>query len=216
MVYLTYFPMSEALNRATRAIRDVDLPRMVLDLRELPPEFQGFHPSHDGVLDNATMAEQGFPGNSAERFAALGRIMGYVQEFAAPVPRGEVIPVGYDLAVATVVHLFEDAPGVSRWMQEVFLAQFEANTGQELHAGQHLLMVERLRFDGFADEVVGLRVVQSGPQGPISSTVVDFRVGRLLGVVYIAALGNCERRAAVEHLGHALERKIVRVVLGDL
>jgi hypothetical protein len=50
----------------------------------------------------------------------------------------------------------------------------------------------------------------------VSSTVVDFRVGRLLGVVYIAAFGNCERRAIVERLGQMLERKIVRVVLGDL
>ena len=208
--------MSEALNRATRSIREADLPRMVLDLHELPPEFQGFHPSRDGALDNAIMAEQGFPGNSAESFAALGRITGYVQEFAAPVARGEAIPVGYDLAVASVVHLFEDAQGVSRWMREIFLGQFEANTGRELHSGQHLLMVERLPFQGFSDEVAGLRVLQSGPQGPVSSTVVDFRVGRLLGVVYLATFGNCERRAAVEHLGHALERKIVRVVLGDL
>ena len=208
--------MSEALNRATRSIREGDLPRMVLDLAELPPEFQGFHPSRDGLLDNATMAEQGFPGNSAERFAALGRITGYMQEFAAPVPRGEGIPAGYDLAVATVVHLFEDAPGVSRWMQEIFLGQFEANAGQEVHPDQHLLMVERLPFRGFADEVAGLRVLQSGPQGPVSSTVVDFRVGRVLGVVYLAAFGNCERQAIVERLGHALERKIVRVVLGDL
>jgi hypothetical protein len=208
--------MSEALDRATRSIRDVDLPRMVLDLAELPPEFQGFHPSHDGLLDNATMAEQGFPGNSADSFGALGRITGYVQEFAAPVPRAEAIPVGYDLAVATVVHLFEDAHGVSRWMQEVFLGQFEANAGQEIHPDQHLLMVERLPFQGFSDTAAGLRVLQSGPQGPVSSTVVDFRVGRLLGVVYIAAFGNCERRAVVERLGHALERKIVRVVLGDL
>jgi hypothetical protein len=208
--------MSEALNRATRSIREGDLPRMVLDLDELPPEFQGFHASRDGSLDNAIMAEQGFPGNSAESFTALGRLTGYVQEFAAPVPRGEVIPIGYDLAVATVVHLFEDAEGVSRWMQEIFLGQFEANVGQEIHPDQHLLMVERLLFQGFSDAVVGLRVVQSGPQGPVSSTVVDFRVGRLLGVVYIAAFGNCERRAVVEHLGHVLERKIVRVVLGDL
>jgi hypothetical protein len=208
--------MSEALNRATRSVTETDLPRMVLDLRELPSEFQGFHPARDSVLDNATMAEQGFPGNSAERFAAIGRLTGYVQEFAAPVPRGEVIPVGYDLAVATVAHLFQDAQGVLRWMQEIFLAQFEANVGQETHPGQHLLMVERLPFHGFADEVLGLRVLQSGPQGPLSSTVVDFRVGRLLGVVYIAAFGNCERRAVVERLGHMLERKIVRVVLGDL
>jgi hypothetical protein len=208
--------MSAALNRATRSVTETDLPRMVLDLRELPSEFQGFHPARDSVLDNATMAEQGFPGNSAERFAAIGRLTGYVQEFAAPVPRGEVIPVGYDLAVATVAHLFQDAQGVLRWMQEIFLAQFEANVGQETHPGQHLLMVERLPFHGFADEVLGLRVLQSGPQGPLSSTVVDFRVGRLLGVVYIAAFGNCERRAVVERLGHMLERKIVRVVLGDL
>ena len=208
--------MSEALNRATRSIREGDLPRMVLGLDELPPEFQGFHPSRDGSLDNATMAEQGFPGNSAESFTALGRITGYVQEFAAPVPRGEVLPVGYDLAVATVVHLFEDAQGVSRWMQEIFLEQFTANVGQEIHPDQHLLMVERLPFHGFSDEVAGLRVLQSGPQGPVSSTVVDFRVGRLLGVVYTAAFGNCERQAVVERLGHALERKIVRVVLGDL
>jgi hypothetical protein len=208
--------MSEALNRATRSIREVDLPRMLLDLDELPPEFHGFYASRDEALDNATMAEQGFPGNSAESFAALGRITGYVQEFGAPVPRGEVIPVGYDLAVASVVHLFDDARGVSRWMQEIFLGQFEANAGQEIHSGQYLLMVERLSFEGFADEVAGLRVVQSGPQGPVSSTVVDFRVGRLLGVVYLASFGNCERRAVAERLGHALERKIVRVVLGDL
>jgi hypothetical protein len=210
------FTMSEALNRATRSIRASDLPRMVLDLGELPAEFHGFHPSHEGLLDNATMAEQGFPGNSAESFAALGRIIGYVQEFAAPVPRGEGIPIGYDLAVATVVHLFEEAHGVERWMQEVFLGQFEANAGHEIHLDQYLLMVERLPFGGFSDIVAGLRVLQSGPQGPVSSTVVDFRVGRLLGVVYIAAFGNCERRAVVERLGHALERKIVRVVLGDL
>jgi hypothetical protein len=207
--------MSEALNRATRSIIDTDLPRMVLDLRELPLEFQDFHPTRDGILDNATMAEQGFAGSSAEHFAAIGRLTGYVQEFAAPLPAGEAIRVGYDLAVATVAHLFEDAVGVSRWMQEIFLGQFEANVGQELHPGQHLLMVERLPFEGFSDEVVGLRVLQSGPQGPVSSTVVDFRIGRLLGVVYAAAFGNCERRALVERIGHTFERKIVQVVLGD-
>jgi hypothetical protein len=131
------------------------------------------------------------------------------------VPRGEVIPVGYDIVAATVVHLFEEPQGVSRWMQEIFLGQFEANAGEEIHPNQRLLMVERLPFRGFSDDVVGLRVLQSGPQGPVSSTVVDFRVGRLLGVVYIAAFGNCERQAIVERLGHALERKIVRVVLGE-
>jgi hypothetical protein len=208
--------MSEALNRATRTTREADLPRMVLDQRELPAEFQDFRPSREGILDNATMAEQGFPGSSAERFAALGRMTGYLREFAAPVPAGGTIPAGFDFALASVVHLFNEASGVSRWMQEVFLEQFEANVGEEIHAGQHLLMVERLQVEGFADEAVGLRILQSGPQGPVSSTVVDFRVGRLLGVAYLATFGNAERRAVVKHLGHALERKIVGVVLGAL
>ena len=208
--------MSEALNRATRTIQEADLPRMVLDQRELPAEFQDFRPSREGILDNATMAEQGFPGSSAERFTALGRITGYLREFAAPVPAGATIPAGFDFALASVAHLFNDAPGVSRWMQEVFLEQFETNAGKEIHPGQHLLMVERLSFHGFSDEAVGLRVLQGGPQGPVSSTVVDFRVGRLLGVVYLATFGNAERRALVERLGHALERKIVGVVLGAL
>jgi hypothetical protein len=50
----------------------------------------------------------------------------------------------------------------------------------------------------------------------VSSTVVDFRLGRILGVVYVATLGNYTRLEMTQELGLALERKIVRVVLGDL
>jgi hypothetical protein len=165
------------------------------------------------VLDNDTMARQGFPGSSAERFRATGRLTGYLQEFAAPGPEDEDIPLGYDIAVATVVHLFEDAQGVSRWIEEIFLREFEAHVDQELQPGQRLLMAQRLAFQGFADEAAGLRVLQSSPMGPISSTVVDFRLGRLLGVAYVATFGNYARQEIVARLGQALERKIVRVVL---
>jgi hypothetical protein len=206
--------MSEALNRATRRITEAEMPEMVLAQDELPPELRTFRPLRAGVLDNATMAQQGFPGNTAESFRAIGRVSGYLREFAAPAPQGGSVPVGYDLAAATVVHLFDDAQGVSRWIQEIFLGQFEANLDKELHPGQHLLLVERLPFHNFSDEVAGLRVLQSGTPGPVSSTVVDFRVGRLLGVAYVATFGNSERRALVARLGLALERKIVRVVLG--
>jgi hypothetical protein len=159
------------------------------------------------------MAQQGFPGSSAQRFRAVGRLTGYLQEFAAPAPESETVPSGYDLAVATVVHLFEDTQGVLRWIEEVFLREFETHVDQELQDGQRLLMAQRLEFHGFADAVAGLRVLQSSPIGPISSTVVDFRIGRLLGVAYVATFGNYERGALVERLGQALERKIVRVVL---
>ena len=204
--------MSEALNRATQAITAADLPRMVLGRGALPAALSDFLFARDGVLDNATMAQQGLPGSTAERFRAVGRITGYLQEFVAPAPEEEKIPPGYDLVAATVVHLFDDPAGVSRWIREVFIADFEASVNQELHPGQSILTVERMPFQGFADEAAGLRVVQSSPEGPVSSTVVDFRVGRLLGVAYVATLGNCERQDLVQRLGRELERHIVRVV----
>jgi hypothetical protein len=205
--------MSEALNRATRTITATHLSRMVLGQNELLPGLHDFLPVRTGVLDNHTMAEQGFPDSSAERFRAVGRLTGYMQEFAAPAPESQEVPPGTDLAAATVVHLFEDAPGVSRWIEDIFLGEFEAHVDREMHSGQRLLMVQRLEFQGFADEVAGLLVLQSSPIGPIASTVVDFRVGRILGVAYVATLGNYRRQALVQRLGLALERKIVHVVL---
>lgn len=204
--------MSEALHRATDSICETDLPRMVLDRHELPAALNDFLLIRSGSLDNEAMAEQGLPGSRAARFRQIGRLTGYLQEFAAPEPDEEQIPLGYDLAAATVVHLFDSAAGVSRWIEEVFVGDFEARVDQELHPDQRLLVVQRVPFKGFADEVAGLRILQSSPLGPIASTVVDFRVGRLLGVAYVATLGNFERRELVERMGHALERKMMRVI----
>ena len=203
--------MSEALYRATQTITPSDLPRMVLYQRDLPAALRHFLPTRDNPLDNETMAQQGFPGSTSERFRALGRITGYMGEFAAPAPEGDEIPAGYDLLAATVVHLFDDPEGVSRWMDEIFVGEFCARVDQELHPGQRLLTVERLTPRGFADQ--GLRVLQSSEPGPVSSTIIDFRVGRLLGVAYVATLGNCERLALVEQLAHTLERRFVQVAL---
>ena len=205
--------MSEAIHRATQTITPSDLPRMVLYQRDLPADLRHFLPTRDNPLDNETMAQQGFSGSTAERFRAVGRITGYMGEFAAPAPEGDEIPAGYDLLAATVVHLFDDPEGVSRWMDEIFVGEFCARVDQELHPGQRLLTVERLAPSGFADQAVGLRVLQSSEPGPVSSTIIDFRVGRLLGVAYVATLGNCERLALVEQLAHSLERRFVQVAL---
>lgn len=205
--------MSEAIHRATQTITPSDLPRMVLYQRDLPAALRHFLPTRDNILDNETMAQQGFSGSTAERFRAVGRITGYMCEFAAPAPEGDEIPAGYDLLAATVVHLFDDPEGVSRWMDEIFVGEFCARVDQELHPGQRLLTVERLAPSGFADQAVGLRVLQSSEPGPVSSTIIDFRVGRLLGVAYVATLGNCERLALVEQLAHSLERRFVQVAL---
>ena len=205
--------MSEAVHRATQTITASHLPRMVLEQRDLPVALRNFLPMRDNLLDNETMAQQGFPGSTAERFRALGRITGYLGEFAAPAPEGDEIPPGYDLLAATVVHLFEDPEGVSRWIDEIFVGEFCARVDQELHPGQRLLTVERLTTRGFADQAVGLRVLQSSEPGLVSSTIIDFRVGRLLGVAYVATLGNCERLELVEQLAHTLERRFVQVAL---
>ena len=205
--------MSEALSRATQTLTTSDLPRMVLAQHDLPAALRGFLLAREGPLDNATMAQQGFPGSTAERFRAIGRITGYLREFAAPAPEGEEIPLGYDVLAATVVHLFDDPEGVSRWIDEIFVGEFCARVEDELHPEQRLLMVERLTPRGFADEAVGLRVLQSNDPGPVSSTIIDFRVGRLLGVAYVATLGNSGRLELVEQLAHALERRFVQVAL---
>src|SRR2546422_4844145 len=205
--------MSEAIHRATQTITPDDLPRMVLYQRDLPAALRHFLPTRENPLDNETMAQQGFPGSTAERFRAVGRITGYMREFAAPAPEGDVIPVGYDLLAATVVHLFDDPEGVSRWIDEIFVGDFYAHIDHELHPGQRLLTVERLTPRGFADAAVGLRVLQSSEPGPVSSTIIDFRVGRLLGVAYVATLGNCARLDLVEQLAHTLERRFVQVAL---
>lgn len=208
--------MSEAIHRATQVITYDDLPRMVLEHRDLPKDLQHFIPYHQEFLNNEKMAAEGLPGSSAERFRDIGRLTGYVLDFRAPIPEERTIPPGYDVAVATVVHLFVDPQSVTRWIEEVFLHDFESNIDTEIHPNQHLLLAQRLSFTGFADEVAGLRVLQSTENGPVSSTVVDLRVGRILGVAYIATLGNYNRQELVQELGLTLERKIVRVVLGDL
>lgn len=208
--------MSQALHRAAQRMTAEDLPNMVLLHRDLPASLQDFVPRRQNYLDNQTMAEHGMPGSSAERFREIGRITGYLQEFNASVPESNVIPPGSDLQVASVVHLFDDPDGVARWIDEVFLHDFEANVNEEIHPDQHLLAAERLPLEGFSDVSAGLWVIHGTPEGTVSSTVVDFRVGRILGVVYVVTLNNYSRLELARELGLALERKIVRVVLGDL
>ncbi len=205
--------MSEALHQVTQAITADDLPRMVLSRTDLPAPLRDFSPARSGFLDNHSLAEQGLPGSTAERFREAGRLTGYRQEFLPVAPESRKVPPGFLLAASTVVHLFDETQSVSRWIEEVFLRDFESRRDAEIHPGQHLLVAERLRFEGFADETAGLRVLQSSPEGPVSSTVVDFRVGRLLGVAYVVTLGNYTQQPLVQRLGQALERRMVQAIL---
>lgn len=202
-----------AINRATFQITDEHLEQMVLLQENLPSEFSVHQMVREGLLDNQTMAEQGFPGNSEERFREAGRITGFLREFG-PTSNMQTHD-GFNFLSATVAHLFDDPEKVSGWMHDIFIKDFEQNVGERVGEDHQLVSVNRLEIAGFYDEAVALKVLQGGPSGLVSSTVIDFRVGRLLGVAFVATVGDHERLDLAAELGIALEKQMVGVVLGS-
>ena len=197
---------------ATYRVGEPDLEDMTLEAADLPDELRGYQLARSGPLDNDEMAENGFKGSTAERFRNAGRIGGFMREF---VPTSDVAPAGgVNFVGATVVHLFENPDQVSGWMSDIFVKDFEDNVGESVGSGQQIISVSRLEPGGFYDEAVGLHVLQGGPAGLLSSTVIDFRVGRLLGVAFVGAIGEHERATLTMELALALEKRMVQVALG--
>lgn len=201
-----------SLDKATFHITEADLEFMVLEKSELPAEFGGHQIVREGALDNETMAEHGFANSSASRFREAGRVTGFIREFG-PTSSMEV-PDGFNFLAATVSHLFDLPDSVDGWIRDVFLKDFEDNIGESVGEGHQLVSAQRLEPSNFFDEAVALKVLQGGPSGLVSSTVIDFRVGRVLGVAFVGTVGDHERLELATQLGLALERRIVKVVLG--
>ena len=200
------------LDGATYSITDSDLEFMVLEKGELPEHFQGHRVVREGLLDNQAMAEYGFANSSADRFRQAGRVTGFMKEFGPSPSMGA--PDGFNFLAATVAHLFDTPSSVIGWVHDIFLKDFEENVGESIGEGHQLISVNRLQPASFFDEAVALKVFQGGPSGLVSSTVIDFRVGRILGVAYVGTVGYHERLDLATELGLALEKRIVRVVLG--
>jgi hypothetical protein len=201
-----------ALERATFSVSEVDLSFMVLEKTELPAEFQGHQVVREGPLDNAAMAENGFASSTADRFRLAGRVNGFMREFGPTSNMGS--PDGFNFLAASVAHLFDKPDSVVGWMENIFLKDFEENVGEGVGEGHQLVSTQRLEPMNFFDEAVALRVLQGGPNGLISSTVIDFRVGRILGVAFVGTVGDHQRLELATELGLALEKRIVRVALG--
>ena len=207
-------PTSQLL-RMTGTVTSEELQWMVLDRAQLPADCSGFELLREERLDNEAMAKHSGGRQTVASLAELGRTSGYARAFAvpqgAPTLREEPAEV---LEVATVVHLFEQPKDVDRWIDEVFVGGFRDRVGAEEQDGSRLTGVETLQVSGFHERAVALLVVHEAPEGTVlASTVVDFRLGRLLGVAYVVAKRD---RAFVElatELGAALERQMVRVVL---
>lgn len=203
---------TDSINRATEDVGMEDVETMPLERLELPARFDSFQPSRESALDNETMAEHGFPGSDAERFRRMGRIGGYMREFVAVGPSMRMD--GIDFMVATVAHLFDTPEAVHEWMHDVFLRDFESNVGEEIGNNQRLVGVERLEPSGFFDEAVALKALHEDNDRLISVTIVDFRVGRVLGVAFVGTLGDHARLDEAIELAVALEQSIVSVALG--
>ena len=199
-----------ALDRATFGISEESLQYMVLENSDMPEEFQGFQVVREGPLDNETMAQHGFQGNTSERFRTLGRVTGFMRELGETSNARD----GFNFLGATVAHLFDNPKTVTDWMHEVFIKDFEANIGESVGEDQQLISTKRLETSGFFDEAVALKVLQGGTAGLVSSTVLDFRVGRILGVAFVGTVGDHERLDLATQLAQSLERQIVKVVLG--
>jgi len=199
-----------ALDRATFGISEESLQYMVLEKPGMPEEFQEFQVVREGPLDNEAMAQHGFQGNTPERFRTLGRVTGFMRELGETSNAVD----GFNFLGATVAHLFDNPKTVTDWMHEVFIKDFEANIGESVGEDQQLISTKRLETSGFFDEAVALKVLQGGTAGLVSSTVLDFRVGRLLGVAFVGTVGDHERLDLATQLAQSLEKRIVQVVLG--
>ncbi len=203
--------MSVSITQATMELRESDLPNMVLLEEDLAPPYDGFSAVREGELDNRELAEHGFSGATERRFQEAGRIAGYVREFVSPT--AQLGMDGADLIVGSVGHLFSTPEDVSHWMREIFLKDFTENIGAVLENGQKMIEVEELEPRGFFDDAVALKAVHDSSGQIISSTVVDFRVGRILGVTYVATVGNHLRLEEATALGIAMEKLIVSAAL---
>jgi hypothetical protein len=191
------------LQRATSDVSEEDLQLMALAQADLPSEFENYKIGREGPLTNEMMADQGFPGSSAERYQEIGRISGFMREFAGKSNARD----GSNFMVATVVHLFESTESVHTWMNDVFLHDFEDNIGTKLANDQELVAVARLEPEGFFDEAVENDKL-------VSVTIVDFRLGRLLGVAFVGTQGDHGRLDSATKVGLALEKNMVRIALG--
>ena len=201
----------DSIIQATMDLRESDLPNMVLLEDELEPPYDGFSAVREGGLDNRDLAEHGFSGATERRFQEAGRIAGFVREFVSPTARLDMD--GADLIVGSVAHLFDTPDSVSHWMRDIFLKDFSENIGAVLENGQKMIEVEELEPQGFFDDAVALKAVHDSSGQIISSTVVDFRVGRILGVTYVATAGNHLRLDEATMLGIAMEKLIVAAAL---
>jgi hypothetical protein len=207
MTNLNTMKDADPLVKATYSIAEAQLEWMVLEQGQLPPSLRYLEEDREEVLDNETMAEAGPVGRTALSMEETGRITGFVRDFGSDDPTSGAV-----LAAATVVHLFEGHAAVSRWIDDVFVKEMLEKHGPDGEG--HFLTTQQVPVEGFHDHAAAVHTTQEAGIGTISSTIVDFRIGRLLGVAYVVTPGESVHLDMAQELALTLERHMVSVILG--
>ena len=205
-----------ALLDAVRGVPANDLQFMVLNGSHLPVELASFDLMHEGELDNEMMAKNGFGKRTANDLRDMGRVSGWVREFVVPQGASTLEEEPAEIVMAaTVVHLFDTEEQVKYWIDEIFIKEFRSHVGEETDTGQKLQGVELLSVDGLHDYAAALLAVHEVGDSILASTIIDFRMGRLLGVAYVVAKRDVTLLGLTKQLALSLEQHIVRVALGS-
>ncbi len=203
------------LTKMTMAVMADDLPFMVLEKEQLPNSLSAFDLLREQVIDNQTMAKEMGGSHTVDSLAAAGRLSGYERAFAvtpgAPTLEAEPAEV---LQAASAVHLFDSPEHVVEWIDKVFVRELRGSVGNEDEKGQRVIGVELLEPSGFHEHAASLLVVREVPSATIATTVTEFQLGCLLGVVSVDAKVDKAFEELTAELGSAFERQIVQVVLG--
>ena len=205
-----------ALLEAVRGVPATDLQFMVLNSSHLPVELTGFDLMHEGELNHEMLAKHGVGTRTANDLRGMGRVSGWVREFVVPQGASTLEEEPAEIVMAaTVVHLFDTEEQVKYWIDEIFIKEFRSHVGEETDTGQKLQGVELLSVDGLHDYAAGLLAVHEVGESILASTIIDFRMGRLLGVAYVVAKRDLTLLALTKELALNLEKHIVRVALGS-
>jgi hypothetical protein len=207
----------DELERALRSMTEDDLTIMVLPQEELDEEFADLEIDDDSGFKGNEQATNDTidPEDTADDLERAGRINGYELEYGAP-DRLSVLQAGEGVtSVETIVHLFTDAGAASDFLAKQ-VNDWQRSEGEEIMAGTTLQEIETFAVDGLADEAIGLRGRASVGDAQLHGTAVYFRLDRLVGETWIGRADDANISSQVEEVARALEKRIERVLLGDI
>lgn len=207
--------VEDRIAQMTLSVSPDALRQMVLDLPLLPSELRRFELLQEAAIDNHTLANRSGGRDTIESLTEAGRLDGYHMSFAVEQGSSTLAEEPADLLeVSTSVHLFEKPDDVRGWIENSFIKRLRDSVGHEDQQGQRITGVELLSPSGFHASCGGLLILQDVPGGELATTVVEFELGRILGVATAVAKVDLSYLNLVNQIGLELERQIVRVVLG--